>query len=161
MPSRIKRPRTCHSRYGASRFQVSSRKRVSRCKPVLAGALKKDIAVEQPDDLERSIKKGSFETELHQHQQHCKANTAARAQQTRLVRQQIPPRERNKPDRSSRASRVRRCDHPNRSAGSARRRLLTESKAEAAAIARVAANTAAIRAPDISTGSKVSSRITA
>src|SRR6516162_10108660 len=159
MPSRIKRPRACNSRYGASRFQVSSRKRVSRCKPVLAGALKKDIAVKQPDDLERGVEERPFEAELHQHQH--KANTAARAQQTRLVRQQIPPREGNKPDKSSRASRVRRCDHPNRSAGSARRRLLIESKAEAAAIARVAANTAAIRAPDISTGSKVSSRITA
>src|SRR6516225_9130978 len=161
MPSRIKRPRVCNSRYGASRFQVSSRKRVSRCKPVLAGALKKDIAVEQPDNLERSIKKGSFEAELHQHQQHGEADATARAQQTRFVRQQIPPCERNKPDRSSRASRVRRCDHPNRSAVLSSRRPPTESKAEAAAIARVAANTAAIRAPDISTGSKVSSRITA
>src|SRR5215469_8635375 len=161
MPSRIKRPRACNSRYGASRFQVSSRKRVPCCKPVLAGALKKDIAVEQPDDLERSIKKGSFETELHQHQQHCKANTAARAQQTGLVRQQIPPRERDKAGRMRLAQRVRCGAHPKRSAGSARRRAPIESKAEAAAIARVAANTAAIRAPDISTGSKVSSLITA
>src|SRR6516162_3237601 len=161
MPSRIKRPRACNSRYGASRFQVSSRKRVSRCKPVLAGALNKDIAIEQLDDFERGVEERPFEAELNQHQQHGKANAAARSHQTRLVRHQIPPRERNKPDRSWRASGVRSCDHPNRSAGSARRRLLMESKAEAAAIARVAANTAAIRAPDISTGSKVSSRITA
>jgi hypothetical protein len=86
MPSRIKRPRACNSRYGASRFQVSSRKWVSRCKPVFADALKKDIAVKQPDDLERGIEERSFEAELHQHQQHREANTAARAQQTRLVR---------------------------------------------------------------------------
>src|SRR6516162_6801666 len=161
MPSRIKRPRACNSRYGASRFQVSSRKRVSRRKPVLAGALKKDIAVEQPDDLERGVEKRPFEAELHHHQQHGEADTSTRAQQTRLVRQQIPPRERNKPGKSPLARKVRRGAHPNKSAGSARRKLLIESKAEAAAIARVAANTAAMRVADISTGSKVSSRITA
>src|SRR6516164_709397 len=161
MPCRIQRRRAHDPRYRASRFQVSAGKRVFCREPVLAGALKKDIPIEQLDDFERGVEEGPFKAELHQHQQHGKADTAARAQQTWFVRHQIPPRERNKTDRSPPESKVRRCDHENRSAGSARRRLLIESKAEAAAIARVAANTAAIRAPDISTGSKVSSRITA
>ena len=133
----------------------SSRK-LSRRKPVLAGALKIS-----PSSKRMTSSEALKNAELHQHQQHGKADATARAEQTRLVRQQISPRERNKPDRSPRESRVQRCDHPNRSAGSARRRLLIESKAEAAAMAMVAPNTAAMRVPDISTGSKVSSRITA
>src|SRR5271169_5894589 len=161
MPCRIQWPRAHDPRYGAGRFQVSAGKRVLCREPVLAAALKKEIPIEQLDDFERGVEEGSFEAELHQHQQHGKADPAARSQQTWFVHHQIPPRERNKTDRSAPESEVRRCDHENRSAGSARRRLLIESKAEAAAIARVAANTMAMRGPDISTGSKVSSRITA
>src|SRR5271167_3206211 len=65
MPVCIKRPGACNARYNTNRFQVSSRKWVFRCKPILAGALKKDIPIEQRDNFERSIKKGLFKTELH------------------------------------------------------------------------------------------------
>src|SRR5262249_62121275 len=51
MPIRVKRPSACDPRYGASRFEVAGRKWILRGKPVLARALKKDIAVEQRDDF--------------------------------------------------------------------------------------------------------------
>ena len=46
VPVRVKRPSAGNPRYGTSRFEVAGRKRVFRGKPVLAGALDKDITVE-------------------------------------------------------------------------------------------------------------------
>ena len=71
-------------------------KRVSRCKLVLVNALNEDIAVELADDLERAVEKSLFEAELHQHQQHREADAAGRAEEARLVRDEVAPGERNR-----------------------------------------------------------------
>jgi hypothetical protein len=59
-------------------------------------ALNEDIAVEPADDLERAVEKGLFEAELHQHQQHREADAAGRAEEARLVRDEVAPGERNR-----------------------------------------------------------------
>jgi hypothetical protein len=79
MPIGIERPSARNPRHYASRFQVSARKGILCREPVLARTLEKDVAIEHPDDLERGVEKSPFEAELHQHQQHGKADTAARS----------------------------------------------------------------------------------
>ncbi len=141
------------------RIELGGGERILCGELVFVRALHKEIAVEPADHHQGAVEKGALEAELHQHQQHRKADAAARAQQPALVCGEVAPGERNRMQRGPAGEgggdRHGRRLAQNTSAGSARRRPPSANSADTAAMPSAAPSTAARWPSVIVTGSIV------
>ncbi len=93
-PVRIERSRARDAADLARGIEVGGREGVSRRKLIFVDALNENIAVEPADHGQCTVEESLLKAELHQHQQHGKADPGCGAKQPLLIGEEVAPGER-------------------------------------------------------------------